>query len=322
MPIDKGALATAGISAATGVAKGLIGSLMQNRENQKQRNYEQYMYNVNLSDQRKNWEMENMYNTPAMQMKRMKDAGLNPNLMYGAPQSGGNAGQIGAPSPNTSNSTKTVNPMEGIDPMGIMQGIYDMRLRDAQTNKTLEEAKTQQTVQVANTLKSELDAIRAERERVTTNFEKRTLDDRAETITQALRNTVLQGENIESSTRVNNANVLRTEADTQKIIDSNIREGIAQKWSIKETTARIAKIASDTKLSNAQTLQSDRNSAKAVYETAIQAYELEAAKRGYKLGDPGYQQLLKEMVDWIRKPVGKKPFIEPIKKPKSFINEK
>lgn len=38
------------------------------------------------------WNMQNEYNTPAMQMQRFKDAGLNPNLIYGQ----GNAGNAGA----------------------------------------------------------------------------------------------------------------------------------------------------------------------------------------------------------------------------------
>ena len=30
------------------------------------------------------WKMQNEYNTPANQMKRLQDAGLNPNLIYGS----------------------------------------------------------------------------------------------------------------------------------------------------------------------------------------------------------------------------------------------
>lgn len=33
------------------------------------------------------WHLNNAYNTPAEQMKRLRDAGLNPNLMYGLPSS-------------------------------------------------------------------------------------------------------------------------------------------------------------------------------------------------------------------------------------------
>lgn len=45
------------------------------------------------------WKMQNQYNTPSAQMQRLKDAGLNPNLIYGSSPAGasGSAGSI-APS--------------------------------------------------------------------------------------------------------------------------------------------------------------------------------------------------------------------------------
>lgn len=43
---------------------------------------------------RENWEMQNAYNTPSAQMARYKDAGLNPNLIYGQSNT---AGAIAAP---------------------------------------------------------------------------------------------------------------------------------------------------------------------------------------------------------------------------------
>ena len=45
------------------------------------------------------WKMQNQYNLPKNQMQRLKDAGLNPNLIYGSSPAGasGSAGSI-APS--------------------------------------------------------------------------------------------------------------------------------------------------------------------------------------------------------------------------------
>lgn len=45
-----------------------------------------------------NWNRENAYNSPEAQMQRYLAAGLNPNLVYGAGASSGNAGNIGTPS--------------------------------------------------------------------------------------------------------------------------------------------------------------------------------------------------------------------------------
>lgn len=47
--------------------------------NQGQMDLAKYQNEQNI----KMWNMQNAYNTPAMQMQRMQEAGLNPNLMYG-----------------------------------------------------------------------------------------------------------------------------------------------------------------------------------------------------------------------------------------------
>ena len=41
------------------------------------------MYNLQRRDALSDWQMQNDYNSPAAQMKRFIDAGLNPNLIYG-----------------------------------------------------------------------------------------------------------------------------------------------------------------------------------------------------------------------------------------------
>ncbi len=66
----------------------------------------------------KAWQLENEYNTPARQMERFKDAGLNPNLVYGSSNTGGtlNAPTVhGAslPSVNT-NAGHTFNTLDGV----------------------------------------------------------------------------------------------------------------------------------------------------------------------------------------------------------------
>jgi hypothetical protein len=69
---------------AGGIATGLIGGLFgigankrRAREAQKQRQWSESM-----------WEKQNAYNTPKMQMERLRSAGLNPALMYGQGNTG------------------------------------------------------------------------------------------------------------------------------------------------------------------------------------------------------------------------------------------
>lgn len=70
------------------------------------------------------WNMQNAYNHPAQQMARFKDAGLNPNLIYGKGTSG-NAEQItGAKAPD----------YEMQNPLSDITNFADIKRTDAQRN--------------------------------------------------------------------------------------------------------------------------------------------------------------------------------------------
>lgn len=67
-----GPLVGAGINAISGAV-----------QNKKQRKWNEKMYARQRQDALADWAMQNAYNSPAEQMKRLKEAGLNPNLVYG-----------------------------------------------------------------------------------------------------------------------------------------------------------------------------------------------------------------------------------------------
>lgn len=84
-------LLAGGIAATGSLVNGLVNRWKDKRD---QKEMMQYQNEINL----RNWSLQNQYNTPSAQMQRLKDAGLNPNLIY---QSGGavsQAGEIAAPS--------------------------------------------------------------------------------------------------------------------------------------------------------------------------------------------------------------------------------
>lgn len=89
-------LIAAGISAAGGVASAGVNALATHKLNKRQVKFTKklmdYQQDINLA----NWNLQNAYNHPAEQVKRLKQAGLNPNLLYGTGSaSTGNAGDIG-----------------------------------------------------------------------------------------------------------------------------------------------------------------------------------------------------------------------------------
>lgn len=76
------AIAAAGNSIASAVAQTVASQedkWAQKRSFEYNMQMAQYQNEVN----RENWHMQNQYNTPSAQMARLKEAGLNPNLVYG-----------------------------------------------------------------------------------------------------------------------------------------------------------------------------------------------------------------------------------------------
>jgi len=76
------------------------------------------------------WEMQNAYNTPAMQMARLKKAGLNPALIYGSGAT--NTGVAGAVAPSKPAPYNIKNPV----PLQAMMLNAQINNINAQTDKT------------------------------------------------------------------------------------------------------------------------------------------------------------------------------------------
>lgn len=129
MPLTEGAAAilssaaSAGVSGALSVGSGLFGKkkakkynleLQQDQfdknmemarwQNDRNRENAEWVYNKNLEQ----WNRENEYNSPAAQMQRYKEAGLNPNLMYTSAGS-----NTAASSPTMSEIEQNGYPMSG-----------------------------------------------------------------------------------------------------------------------------------------------------------------------------------------------------------------
>lgn len=74
-PLTGAALLGAGGS----ILGGIFGNKSQNDANRANRELAEYQWDRNVEM----WKMQNEYNLPSAQMQRLRDAGLNPNLVYG-----------------------------------------------------------------------------------------------------------------------------------------------------------------------------------------------------------------------------------------------
>lgn len=76
--------AAAGIIAAGASAISNAGTAVANAKlNKKNREWQEKMSALNYQRNIELWKMQNAYNTPFEQVKRLREAGLNPNLLYG-----------------------------------------------------------------------------------------------------------------------------------------------------------------------------------------------------------------------------------------------
>ncbi|QCS36936.1 DNA pilot protein [Tortoise microvirus 29] len=99
--------------------------------NKKTRKYNEYMYDKQKADNLAFWQMQNEYNSPQSQMERLRDAGLNPNLVYGASAPGNSSSQVQTP------SQPSWNPETPKMDLGLVAGqaintYYDLRMKKAQ----------------------------------------------------------------------------------------------------------------------------------------------------------------------------------------------
>lgn len=113
------------ITSAIGGGFGLIG------------NYLNYKYQTNLANQQNAynmnmWKLQNEYNSPANQMRRYEEAGLNPALMYGQVTPGNASSAPQQVTPNAPNFSQDMRDLaQAFNIEGLKQAIADTKLKQA-----------------------------------------------------------------------------------------------------------------------------------------------------------------------------------------------
>ncbi|AXH76189.1 MAG: DNA pilot protein [Microviridae sp.] len=104
---------------------------VQNRNvdktNQANRELAEYQYSKDLEM----WNRGNAYNNPIEQMKRLKDAGLNPNLIYGSGAAGA-SGTTAVTMPKYNAPTMSYNYVPPVDVPNVIGMYQDVQIKNAQ----------------------------------------------------------------------------------------------------------------------------------------------------------------------------------------------
>lgn len=136
------------ISAGAGIIGNILGNKSQESANkanleiaQMNNAFNEKMLERQLSYNTEMWDKQNAYNDPSAQVKRLKDAGINPIMAMQGNQGGVAANALGINTPQAS----SVAPMQAFRPdtSAIQQSaelLYNKRLNEAQAAKTEAEA--------------------------------------------------------------------------------------------------------------------------------------------------------------------------------------
>lgn len=131
--MDWAAIAAAGATvASTGLQVGANSNM-----NRKSRRFSRQMYERQRADNLADYHMQNAYNHPAAQVARLKEAGLNPALMYSG-AGGGGASAESIRSSDVQRPEYSVPDFQGAgrDLINSLLVSADLEQKDAQTNQT------------------------------------------------------------------------------------------------------------------------------------------------------------------------------------------
>lgn len=209
---------TPALISAGGNLLGQAGNIMsQGSMNRKTRAWNEKMYGVQRQDALADWTMQNEYNSPQAQMQRYRDAGLNPNLIYGnGSAAGGSAGDVRSTNVAAWHpDAPTVN-MGGIT--GSLMAYYDIQMKEAQVDNL----KVQNTVATQEALLKAAQTLQISSGTERTQFDTQ--------MAKELRNNTIE---------TAQAQLRRINADTEYSLDNNERQAASNAAGLAEAAERI-----------------------------------------------------------------------------------
>lgn len=238
------------------------GRRLVREENQKARDFA-------LAD----WNRTNHYNSPAEQMKRFKDAGLNPNLIYGQ------SNTADAVTPYKANAYEEKAPQ--FDTSSVQSGIesyYDTRLK----SQTIENAAVQNQM-----LQAQIDEIRAR----TANTLQSTLGQQFDLNYKS----DLRATNIESTQAALKkiyAEIAGSQANTQFTLSENERKQALQASSVEQAAANVLSTRMGIELTREQIAKIKVEVNKLKTEGLISEKHLEMWQKGVNPNAGGVERML------------------------------
>lgn len=261
------------LSAAIPAAASLLGSginaMSVGKTNKKTRQHNEKMYNQQVSDNVRLWTMQNEYNSPAAQMQRLKDAGLNPNLVYGK-----GADNVAAPIQKGEQKSWTPEApqldLNSVVQSGL-QGYNNFALKDAQVNNLISQ----------NTVTAQEAALKGAQ---TASTMVKTAKDQFDLDLASELRTV--------SADVAKESLRKLQADINYTISENERKAVMNVSNLKEAAQRILKMREETTNSQEQRMLIQAQISNVINDTTLKDLDIELKRNGINPNDPIYFRVL------------------------------
>lgn len=199
------------ISGGAGLLGTGINAFSQGQMNRKTRKWNEKMYGLQRQDALADWTRQNEYNHPSAQMARLKEAGLNPNLVYGS----GATTEAGGIRGTESKGWNPRAPEVDLSPVGnSLMMYYDTEIKQAQVDNL----RAQNTVAVQDALLKAAQVLQT-----TASTEKTGVE-----TSRSKFDLSLAQELKETSIEAARSNVDKMKADTRYTLDRNEREAAMQ----------------------------------------------------------------------------------------------
>lgn len=275
----------AAIAGGAALAGGIVNATSQQNMNRKNRAFSREMYQRQKDDNLAFWAQQNTYNSPAEQMKRFKEAGLNPNLIYGQGNAG-NAGPIATPDAQAPN-TRAPEWGSGIAAGGQagVQAYFDTQIKSLTANNLqkqgdvlTEDAK----LRAAQTYKTLLEVDRGKWD---FDFEKS-----LQQVSADFRRALLREKNV----------------STDIALSRNNREGVKMSFDIAESIARVnesrlraAKTSDERQQIQANINEINSRISNLRRDGTLKDIEIKLRQKGINPNDPMYQRIIGQAIDGI-----------------------
>lgn len=237
------------------------------------------MYNKQRADNLADWHMQNEYNSPSGQMARLREAGLNPNLVYGH----GADAQMGAPVRQASAPDSKSQDAPDVKQSGSILDYYDIKMKEAQVNN----------LEAQNTVLTNDAALKAAQ---THNVEQQTR--------RGEFDYGFESEVRPYSLEFRKGAVAKQSAETKTMLDRNEREIAMNTMSLKKTVEEILNYRKARAKTDQEIKEIQQRIKLMEKDEKIKDYEIKLNEQGIQKNDPVYWRVLNGLVNGHGVPEG------------------